>query len=70
MLKDIAIPPSPTRENNPASNKFTSVVTILGGAAAFGLIGAVAAPAIPLVAVLAAGVGLLGGLVATKLDKR
>lgn len=46
------------------------VASALGGSAALGLLTAAALPAAPIVALVAAGVGLAGGaLVVTKLDR-
>lgn len=59
--------PGPTTS---PSQKLTLVATGLAGAAALGLIGAVAAPALPVVSILGASIGLVVGLMSTKLDKR
>jgi hypothetical protein len=61
---------TPRPHANSVAGNLVVLSTSLGASAAAGLVGAIAIPTIPEVAVGAAVVGLVGGYWATKLDKQ
>jgi hypothetical protein len=59
----------PGSGNHLAVRALTLITTSVGGFVAFGLVASVIAPSVPGIAFLAAVVGLIGGFLATRLDK-